>query len=609
VGPCQGFYVLGPNRPARGVRTARALTFREVGSDDDDEDDDPFVDRATGRINFDAVRASITSAKPIRQKRPRDVVAGIRPKQKQASITSYFTGKAKMKKFKASSRARHPKLTPERRVKNITDREEGVAVQYLTLGGHRFYMRSEDSDDDNDDGMTVTRAASGLHAGAGQQTFGWDQSQRADLMLAFVDKTTGRSVLRYHNHHELGTHYTGHIPDCYRSTRSSSFLEFTASRRQDSFREGLARALTAVRPDRVKFVYTRTTTCELFHGADCHRLVPSTKPGSSKTFATALSACLTERSDTFVYLPAGERTRELDVEREVLPGIANGTLTGFVTVKGGSESRDVVEDFPVAGNFGFCIQRYAPRPDEISDFTKRQIADYLGLEGPDVARDVDRFIEKQLPRTINSGTFHTWETVTTSYLRWLINERGFTGFRVSHLMIYRFSDDPKHFLEPILQRRHDAKRAGNAVEAECLKLIGNGSFGYNGLEITNYNSVRLMRESTYRRERYKGLAHRNLKHTTMLSLIRTKIRPKKKKKRGKRRRAAASASDFFDTEARDDDDDDDDDEDEDEDEDDSDDVDDDRELLNVLGLEEEEEEAPAATIPLSSTSRPCTLWT
>ena len=572
------------------VTTAAASpsTSKRCRRDEDDDDEDPFVDRETGRINFDAIRASITSPKPL--------------KPEAVWMDNYLADcrEGGVPHHRGRGQSSRPKLVPERRLKNITDREEGVVVQYLTLGGYRHYMCSsrypsiaEDEEETEEarhqcggDRMRLARAASALHAGAGQQTFGWNKSQRADLLLVFVDSDDGHTALHYHNHHEFGVHYTGHVPDCWRAETRGSFREKTLSRRCDSFREGLARAFTSVRPDRAKFFYTRTTTCELLHGSDLSREVPSTLANSTETYATALETCLLERTDDFIYQPPAERGRSLDVVKEVVPAIAAGRLTGFVTIKGG---RETLSDCPAADMFGFCMQKYSPTGKQVSPFTRRQIADYHGFE---TEQEVDKFIDSQLSRTVNSGTFHTWETVTTSYLRWLMNARGFAGFRVKHLAVYNFTDDPKHFLEPILQRRHDAKRRGRAVEAECLKLIGNGSFGYNGLEATNYTSVRLLREASYKKLRYTELAHRNLKHTTLLSLVRDKVKAKRGGGSRKRKTPSHAAATFLSDEAAvDDDDDADDDDDGDaEEEEGEDDVFENREVLAVLGLESERDD-------------------
>jgi len=490
-GPCLGFYVAAESPSTGKIKKEKKTRY------DDDDDDNQFVDKKTGLINFAAVRAAIASAKPI----------------SRAEMNRRFDDNGDNDDY----------LVPERRFKNITDREEGRAIQYLVLGGYRHYVCAPNSC--RHENHSLIRACSALHSGPGQQTFGWDKTQRADLLLHFESKSetddeSRTSILHYHNHHEMGSHYSGHEPDCSRA--DDSYCPRLSSIRADDFKRGLARALTSVRPERAVFLYSTTTSCQLEHG---HRpRVGSTLEGSSQKFNNCLEACRAERKGEFLHVSDADRKEPLNV-KDVLAGIADGSLSGFVTIRGGEEMPSS-SDSRAGKRFGFCVQKYAPPWSKISSFTKKQIADYHGFEDE---ASLTEFVKKQAPRTVNSGTFHVWETVTTSYLRWLMNVRKFANFEIRHLLVYQFGDDPKHFLEPILQRRHDAKRAGNAVEAECLKLIGNGSFGYNGLEITNYNSVRLMRESTYRRERYKGLAHRNLKHTTMLSLIRTKIRPKAKR--------------------------------------------------------------------------------
>ena len=686
-----------------------------------------MYDPATRTFNLQNVLASVTSGKPLlvtKASRPSipGVLAGVaamkkagfdfvgaavaggclkrkrgRPTKADAAADA-STAFAYAVRKEAAERSVKTKrtLVPETRYKNVTDREEGVVIQYLALGGYRWFMCSShnnnnsntSNNDDNDatDGglcpiRTLKRIGSALHSGAGQQTFGWDKGQRADLLLNFVNARTGASVLHYHNHHEAGAHYTGHTSSCWRggnaSKRSATatanrqraaaataaaaanghnawvaadeFMEpvddqnnegeeeenvdtlnmYTATRRSDHFKSGLAKAFTAVRPDRCRFVYSVTTSCDMFHGSDRRPAVPPTalKSGNRSWYATATDACLADHEREFFYVPPGERRRPLDIDGEVLPGILNGTITGFVTVRGGRETMG--QTTGGAGHrFGFCVQRYAPTPKQVSPFTKRQIAQYMQL-GPLVATDddedddddngeegryhpyankedalrardekVEAFIKKQDARTLNSGTFHTWETLTTSYLKWLMQKRGFVDFEISHLLVYRFTDDPRHFLEPILQRRHEAKLAGRVVEAECLKLVGNGSFGYNGLEITNYTRVRLLRHSAYREARYKGLAHEMLKHTTLLAAVRHRLQPSKKKKKktmkNKKKKRSEFVSDEAQEEGGDDDDDDDDDDEEDVSDvnDDNDDVfDEDGERDAVLGLNVDDNDA------------------
>jgi len=553
----------GPRKKKRAdERSGRSSSSSSSEEDDGRRSRDPFdpacfwrdqriFDPKTGRFNLTVARSAVTSASPLKNKK---TTKKHRPSRTKSRRPSDDVG--------SNARQRNT-LVPENRLKNITDREEGVAVQYLVLGGHRRYVTG-----DSEGSADPFRAASALHAGPGQMAFGWDYRQRADLFLAYAATDRAPARLCYHNHHESGTHYTGHLGDCPRARRVCAGAEGDQSRpppptptgrlkigteRADAFKAGLAECLSNVYPDRVTFGYTTTTSCDLFHGTDRCPIVPTTRSEiggrDGRMFATALEACLAERADEFLYVSPRDRQRSLDVEREVLPGVRSGSLTGFLTIKGGRESTSAIAESPAAARFGFCVQKYAPSSGKISEFTKQQISELLGHENADVT---EAYVKAQAPRTLNSGTFHVWETVTTSYLRWLMRERGFAGFRVRHLLVYKFNDEPKNFLEPVLQRRHDSKRQGNTVAAECLKLIGNGSFGYNALEAINYSCVRLMTGETIKKKRLTSLAEADLKHITMIGMIRVRSKTaKKKKRRMQRRRTEGGGSWFLDDSALD----------------------------------------------------------
>jgi hypothetical protein len=222
---------------------------------------------------------------------------------------------------------------------------------------------------------------------------------------------------------------------------------------------------------------------------------------------------------------------------DFLAGMKSGKYEGFVTLKGGFER----DSHDANDYFGFCIQKYAPDPKlgEISNFTRQQIADYMGwdLNSSVGTEYVDRYLSKQPARTLNSGTFHSEETISTSYLVWLMKERNFSDFTVTHFLRYKFSNQSKAFLEPLLQARHECKQKGQKVEAECLKLIGNGCFGFNGLEASNYDETRLVTGERLKAIRAKSMAHLSLKHITMIGVVKMKTTDKKKKKVSERTQA------------------------------------------------------------------------
>ena len=493
-------------------------------------------------------------------------------------------------------------LTREKRIRNLLDREEGDAVQYLALGGYKYYIFLNDENNDEE----PARIISGLHAGPGQLTFGWSHQQRADLALFFLGQSDKPNRLYFHNHHGSFWHYKGHAPDCslvLTSKTSDNFIGNIFSQRADEFRVGLAACLSAVAPEKVVFRYSITTSCHLFHGTDAQPCVPGLKnaPGSSEPmlFSTATAALVATSSES--YLSSKMFARDSLTESEIRQGVYDGSLTGFVTLTGGRESKQTKLEDPAGSRFGFCVQNYAPSPAQISDYTKAQIKEMNHLR---CDSDVDKFILAQPPRTLTSATFHSEETVSTSYLRWLMHARGFDKFKITHLMLYKFCDYPKDFLEPVLQTRHESKKAGNSVAAECLKLVGNGSFGYNGLETSNYARVRLMTQSNLEQRRTIDMAVHSIKHITCLGVVKVKTKAKQKKKKtaAKSQRRQRRCNPFADSEARDDEDDDDDDDDDDDEEEEEhrlaidndsssdDDADDDEHELNkVLGIDQHDD--------------------
>ena len=493
------------------------------------------------------------------------------------------------------------KLRREKRALNVTETEESYVVQYLAMGGHKEYITK------GKERGEPWLIASGVHAGSGRQVFGWSEQQRCDLVLFFrtaspaegSDKQASRpSRIYYHNHHGDPWHYTGHLASCPRSLGgvSSRVTEKTHSRLADDFRRGLAQALSSVRPHRALFFYSTTTSCQLSHGMPVPGLIDHPPPSSkqSRSLPGALiygsaKECLLGASTPSVveqlWLPP---VRDFWDPVELTRAIGSGRATGFVTIRGGRESEATVKDDPAGHRFGFCVQKYAPSWSEVSDFTKDQIAGYFGWndfpgDGGDNDNESDgrdprvkEYVEKQQPRTLCASTFFGEETVSTTYLAWLMAARGFSGFEITHFMQYSFRNWGADFLEPVLQRRHDCKRAGDAVAAECLKLIGNGSYGYNGLEASNYDDLRLMTDLTLQRRSKNDMAHLKIKHITFLGVVRVaekipRSTGKTGKGRGTKRRMSVqgqrsdAASNFISSEAfemagsNDDDDDDDDD--------------------------------------------------
>jgi hypothetical protein len=351
-----------------------------------------------------------------------------------------------------------------------------------------------------------------------------------------------------------------------------------------------------VSPERCLFLYETTTSCDCSHGLPVRSLNPAAPP----------DACYSSVKEALVldglagpgkpcWLPPPEQYWEHDA---LVRAVGEGKATGFVTVVGGRESPEMLADDPAGSRFGFCVLNYAPTRADLSPYTVREIALHHGflvkdpkqkqqqqqqpMENEDedeemAAADVDAdadaasekavidwaklddWLSKQPGRTLNASSFLTPETVSTTYLAWLMKARKFVDFQITHYLAYSFCDWGSDYLLPLLQSRHEKKLQGDAVAAECLKLLGNGSFGYNGLESCNYDDLKLFRSSGLDKILAKQLAPISVKHLTHLGPIclRQRASKKKNKKSASTRWAFKKrpAPLFVDSEAVDDDDD------------------------------------------------------
>jgi hypothetical protein len=361
-----------------------------------------------------------------------------------------------------------PLLRKEKRCKNVTETEEADVVQYMTCGGHANYTGLV--------GSSPLRVVSSIHAGPGQQVFGYSDKQRCDLLMLFEtpannndDENNGsrrrRRQLHYHNYHGYFWHYQGHFDGC--PSRQDQYAKLSIDAQTtllDSFRRSYAEAMSKVRPDQVTFHYHTSYSCELTHGK---RLKSLDNPLSEKTYYNIQELLSCERPDEF-YQPPPKHQEYLHKET-LIKDIVNDKITGFITISGGRENRPP----DASSHFGFCVQNYAPTPEQVSPFTKQQMSEFNGIS----LEEVDELIAKQPPRTLNSTTFHQEETISTNYLKWLIKERNFVDFDITHFLWFKFGSHTRDFIEPLLQLRHEMKKMGNLAAAEILKLLVNGHYG------------------------------------------------------------------------------------------------------------------------------------
>ena len=411
------------------------------------------------------------------------------------------------------------KMRRESKSLNYLERDEAVMIQYLIEGGHSYYTGLDYKE------RSIGRIFSNFHAGYGQQVFGCGPSQRCDLLLAFFDKSVVE--LKYHNYHGSYYHYEGHIESC--PKLNMPFRAKIATVLFDSFRCNLALEFSLVRPNKVLFAYSVSTECEFEHGArKFYSLKDPTVYGPYESVRELVLSELTEK----IWL---KHPSILFSKDQLLVNILAGRQTGFVTIKGGRENIELVRSHLPAGEvdagevFGFCVQNFAPSLELLSSHTKDQIKKYFGWSLDESSNELlNDFISKLPPRTLNSNTFHSEETISTTYLIWLVQERGFCDFEITHFLHYKFCDFTKDYLEPLLQKRHEYKQQGNTVAAECFKIAVNAHYGMNGLESCNYDDTRLMTDLSLHSNRRRTLAHVSLKHVSLIGVVKTRIKQKKK---------------------------------------------------------------------------------
>ena len=391
---------------------------------------------------------------------------------------------------------RNDTLYKERRLLNrATETDESLVIQYLAQGGFKKIF------DIND---TLFRVNSSLHAGAGPLVWGLNVKQKADVVFTFINPSKKVTVY-YVNYHGGYYHYTGHCIDCpsqlqnnypYEGKKLDSIL--------DSFRTNYANAMSNVYPHNVTFQYHTFYECDFFHSNNeisfRYNIATDSPLTSLKFIVMAHPDCVYSKRNSHTYNIVN-----------LINGIRMGSITGFVTLYGGEEATsNDANDF-----FGYCVQNYKPTHTDVSPYTRKQIEHFKNI-------NAKKYLDKhQIGLTLNSGTFHSEETISTIYLQWLMTSRGFFNFTITHFIEYKFTLHSNDFLLPLLHQRHTAKLQKDNVSTECIKLICNGSFGYNALESSNYNTIRLMKGATLKRYGKNISAYFGLDKIKLISIITT----------------------------------------------------------------------------------------
>lgn len=421
---------------------------------------------------------------------------------------SSHTENDKIEKWKENISAQNL-IKEKRRLNRATETNESLVIQYLVQGG---YKNLNTFDLEN---RSIFRVASSLHAGSGPLVWGMTGSQKCDLTLSFTKESDYQpAVVYFINYHGAYYHYNGHLDTCPSGNQSLyPFEPKPTDIVMDSFRRHYAIKMSCVYPENVRFIYDTVYECDFFHGNKSFSM------DKGVTLFTSIKQAVESNPD-HVYSKKYSNTYNVG---KLIDGIQKGSITGFITIKGGQEApSNDANDF-----FGFCVQNYTPNISEISTLTKNQMMHFKALKNES---ELEHYLKKkQIGLTLNSGTFHSEETISTEYLRWLLNVRNFTQFQVTHFIEYKFVQHSKAFLEPLLERRHKDKLAKDVVSAECLKLICNGSYGYNALESSNYNSCRLITATNLKKSQTNITAFLSLDRIQLIGVVKLTSKQKKQK--------------------------------------------------------------------------------
>ena len=358
-------------------------------------------------------------------------------------------------------------LIRESKCKNVTETQESQVIQYIANGGFRKYSKYVD----DVQYISPSKIISAIHAGPGQICFGFSHQQKADLTLTFKSVSNKPAILFIHNYHGKGPygHYEGHCSTCrLHDKKTNDFKVKIESEKMDLFRHKLAEAWSLINPNHLIVEYSTSHACEFYCG---NYLDSLTIPDKKYLSLYELLHLDFPQPNDDIYLPqCVSNTRKILNKSQLKNDILNNKQTGFVTIKGGNEKTSN----NICDIFGFCVQKVKPTRNMLSPFTIEQIKQYFHFTSN---KEIDHFLENLPERTLNACTFINEETMSTTYLKWLMKERGFDNFTITHFIAYKFSNYTREFLGSILQQRHEFKLLGLNTEAQVAKLIMNSHYG------------------------------------------------------------------------------------------------------------------------------------
>lgn len=320
----------------------------------------------------------------------------------------------------------------------------------------------------------------------GQQVFGDTKARKVD---AFVVLPGGRwKIYNYHEDaHFLGRKTRSHSVGCLEEEGEECRERNWETQENDAFNQGLAKALTAAGVIEVEYDFK--SKCDYFHNH-----INGT-PGPFNT------------TDPGFCLPPAW-TKKTMTHQELLDNVMSCTDLGFVCLQNGSES---VRDAAGAVT-GFCLGRHKVTAAELGPEAVALEAERRNLKRR--SRESDEAFARRCrdsaTAALNKRGGQGYTMLRRGYkeiclpvnqFRWLVKERGLTGFKIKHYICYPGRMYLSEFMTSILQKRHELNLAGmkDSVMAHVFKLYLNGAYGYNLIQASDFTSHTFACESSLRK--------------------------------------------------------------------------------------------------------------
>ena len=353
-----------------------------------------------------------------------------------------------------------------------------------------------------------THVFSGYHAGPGRQVFGRDRRCYVDVTLVIpAESSSGRPELLFGQFHGSYFHqWTRHEPDCPRAEDADDGWEdhpqdpdaredvrTLQTRRNDDFCARYAEAMSAV--GKLLVSYRTWSECQLFHRDSVVSRVDGKRYKNVRTLLKKV-----HHAQAVLGIWPRKLTLESILKKLLMSDeekkARRSDFSGFVVLHNGSEQ---AKDNAAFQSVGFCLQRVNPKVEELGSFTHHQQA--MELEHHGGSRQGFVTLEdrcKSSKQTMTKSGFHSeGETLSASYLRFLVRDRKLEGYTISHFVFVRERDFLTPFIDGLLQKRHEIKRSGGgSLESDSVKLLLNSNFGFSAMSPANHSRTTIYTEDS-----------------------------------------------------------------------------------------------------------------